>query len=109
MFAIFLLNFVLGGDGDRLDRVAVWAFTNPNPQPKPAKSKAKSHSVSPPRVPAAGEARRPGRDRLAFEPAAAEFPAPVDLGLRRLRAEFGLEPVEYPTTRAPGLARGAGG
>ena len=33
--------------------------------------------------------------------AAAEFAAPVDLGLRRLRAEFGLEPVEYPTTRAP--------
>ena len=34
--------------------------------------------------------------------AAAEFAAPVDLGLRRLRAEFGLEPVEYPTTRAAG-------
>ncbi len=33
--------------------------------------------------------------------AAARFPAPVDLGLARLRDEFGLEPVEYPTTRAP--------
>jgi hypothetical protein len=30
------------------------------------------------------------------------FPAPFELGLRRLRAEFGLEPVEYPTTRALG-------
>jgi muramoyltetrapeptide carboxypeptidase LdcA involved in peptidoglycan recycling len=28
------------------------------------------------------------------------FPAPVDLGLIRLRSEFGLVPVEYPTTRA---------
>jgi muramoyltetrapeptide carboxypeptidase LdcA involved in peptidoglycan recycling len=27
------------------------------------------------------------------------FPAPYELGLRRLRDEFGLEPVEYPTTR----------
>jgi len=32
--------------------------------------------------------------------AAARFPAPVDLGLARLREEFGLVPVEYPTTRA---------
>ena len=32
--------------------------------------------------------------------AAAQFPAPVDLGLARLRGEFGLVPVEYPTTRA---------
>jgi muramoyltetrapeptide carboxypeptidase LdcA involved in peptidoglycan recycling len=32
--------------------------------------------------------------------AAAHFPAPVELGLLRLREEFGLEPVEYPTTRA---------
>jgi muramoyltetrapeptide carboxypeptidase LdcA involved in peptidoglycan recycling len=32
--------------------------------------------------------------------AAAIFPAPVDLGLARLRADFGLTPVEYPTTRA---------
>ncbi|RFU83442.1 LD-carboxypeptidase [Streptomyces triticagri] len=27
------------------------------------------------------------------------FPAPYDLGLQRLRTDFGLEPVEYPTTR----------
>lgn len=27
------------------------------------------------------------------------LPLPFDLGLRRLREEFGLEPVEYPTTR----------
>ena len=31
---------------------------------------------------------------------AARFPLPLDLGLTRLRDEFGLEPVEYPTTRA---------
>jgi muramoyltetrapeptide carboxypeptidase LdcA involved in peptidoglycan recycling len=30
------------------------------------------------------------------------FPAPYELGLRRLRDEFGLEPVEYPTTRRLG-------
>ncbi|MFD9432558.1 S66 peptidase family protein [Streptomyces sp. NPDC060002] len=27
------------------------------------------------------------------------FPRPYELGLERLRGEFGLEPVEYPTTR----------
>lgn len=27
------------------------------------------------------------------------FPRPYELGLQRLREEFGLEPVEYPTTR----------
>ncbi|WP_330241712.1 S66 family peptidase [Streptomyces sp. NBC_00525] len=30
------------------------------------------------------------------------FPLPYELGLRRLRDEFGLEPVEYPTTRKMG-------
>ena len=30
----------------------------------------------------------------------ARFPGPYELGLRRLREEFGLRPVEYPTTRA---------
>jgi muramoyltetrapeptide carboxypeptidase LdcA involved in peptidoglycan recycling len=30
----------------------------------------------------------------------ARFPLPFELGLRRLREEFGLRPVEYPTTRA---------
>jgi muramoyltetrapeptide carboxypeptidase LdcA involved in peptidoglycan recycling len=34
--------------------------------------------------------------------APAVFPAVHDLGLRRLREEFGLEPVEYPTTRRLG-------
>jgi hypothetical protein len=29
------------------------------------------------------------------------LPLPYELGLRRLREEFGLRPVEYPTTRAP--------
>jgi muramoyltetrapeptide carboxypeptidase LdcA involved in peptidoglycan recycling len=46
---------------------------------------------------------RPG-DRVAvISPsfgAPAAFPAVYELGLRRLRDEFGLEPVEYPTTRA---------
>ncbi len=32
---------------------------------------------------------------------AARFPAPFELGLRRLRDELSLVPVEYPTTRAP--------
>jgi muramoyltetrapeptide carboxypeptidase LdcA involved in peptidoglycan recycling len=31
----------------------------------------------------------------------ARFPLPYELGLKRLREEFGLRPVEYPTTRAP--------
>ena len=38
------------------------------------------------------------------------FPLPYELGLRRLREDFGLEPVEYPTTRqmgAPAAARAA--
>ncbi|MGX1269272.1 muramoyltetrapeptide carboxypeptidase LdcA involved in peptidoglycan recycling [Streptomyces phaeoluteigriseus] len=30
------------------------------------------------------------------------FPVPHELGLERLRKEFGLEPVEYPTTRKMG-------
>lgn len=30
------------------------------------------------------------------------FPRPHELGLRRLREEYGLEPVEYPTTRKMG-------
>ncbi|MDL5200906.1 S66 peptidase family protein [Streptomyces sp. ALI-76-A] len=30
------------------------------------------------------------------------FPLPYELGLERLRTEYGLEPVEYPTTRKPG-------
>ncbi len=30
---------------------------------------------------------------------AARFPAPLDLGLTRLSEDFGLVPVEYPTTR----------
>jgi muramoyltetrapeptide carboxypeptidase LdcA involved in peptidoglycan recycling len=30
------------------------------------------------------------------------FPLPYELGLQRLREEFGLEPVEYPTTRKMG-------
>ncbi|MFC7831104.1 S66 peptidase family protein [Streptomyces sp. NPDC057375] len=30
------------------------------------------------------------------------FPQPYELGLKRLREDFGLEPVEYPTTRKMG-------
>ncbi|MFC8345567.1 S66 peptidase family protein [Streptomyces sp. NPDC057280] len=32
------------------------------------------------------------------------FPRPFELGLERLRKEFGLEPVEYPTTRTMGAS-----
>ena len=45
---------------------------------------------------------RPG-DRVAIVSpsfaAPAVFPAVHELAMRRLRDEFGLEPVEYPTTR----------
>ncbi len=48
---------------------------------------------------------RPG-DRVAvLSPGSAMpevFPDPFELGLRRLRDDFGLEPVEYPTTRRQG-------
>ncbi|MFE5679567.1 S66 peptidase family protein [Streptomyces erythrochromogenes] len=48
---------------------------------------------------------RPG-DRIAvLSPSAGLpgiFPLPYELGLRRLRDDFGLEPVEYPTTRRMG-------
>lgn len=48
---------------------------------------------------------RPG-DRVAVvSPAAGVaglFPLPHELGLRRLETEFGLHPVEYPTTRKMG-------
>lgn len=53
-------------------------------------------------------------DRVAVvspsDAAPAMFPAQHELGLRRLREEFGLEPVEYPTTRwlgAPAKDRAA--
>ncbi|MEU5562319.1 S66 family peptidase [Micromonospora musae] len=50
---------------------------------------------------------KPG-DRVAVvSPSAglpAIFPHVYELGLRRLREEFGLEPVEYPTTRVMGAA-----
>ncbi|MFJ4363776.1 S66 peptidase family protein [Streptomyces chartreusis] len=45
-------------------------------------------------------------DRVAVVSAAASlpglFPLPFELGLERLRKEYGLEPVEYPTTRKMG-------
>lgn len=51
------------------------------------------------------EKPRPG-DRVAvLSPGSAmpeDYPHPFDLGLRRLREEFDLEPVEYPTTRRQG-------
>ena len=37
--------------------------------------------------------------------APAMFPAVHELAMRRLRDEFGLEPVEYPTTRRLDAAR----
>ncbi|MFI9784405.1 S66 peptidase family protein [Kitasatospora sp. NPDC051984] len=50
---------------------------------------------------------RPG-DRVAvLSPSFAGpgmFPLPYELGLRRLREQFGLEPVEYPTTRKLGAS-----
>ncbi|MFF0739556.1 S66 peptidase family protein [Streptomyces sp. NPDC004111] len=56
-------------------------------------------------VPAHPPKPAPG-DRIAvLSPAsglAGILPMPHDLGLERLRTEFGLEPVEYPTTRKMG-------
>lgn len=53
------------------------------------------------------ERARPG-DRVAvLSPASAlpaVFPAPFERGLRRLRDDFGLEPVEFPTTRELGAS-----
>jgi muramoyltetrapeptide carboxypeptidase LdcA involved in peptidoglycan recycling len=46
---------------------------------------------------------RPGDAVAVLSPSAglpARFPLPYELGLSRLREEFGLRPVEYPTTRA---------
>jgi hypothetical protein len=41
MFAIFLLNFILGITLIGWIGALVWALTNPNPQPKPAKAHSK--------------------------------------------------------------------
>src|SRR5260370_40276128 len=53
---------------------------------------------------------RPG-DRVAIlSPSAGLpglFPMPFELGLRRLRTDFGLIPVEDPTTRGMGSAHAA--
>lgn len=50
---------------------------------------------------------RPG-DRVAVVSPSfagpARFPAVHELGMRRLREDFGLEPVEYPTTRRAGAS-----
>ncbi|KOG87040.1 S66 family peptidase [Streptomyces varsoviensis] len=48
---------------------------------------------------------RPGDQVAVVSPAAGlpgAFPQPYELGLRRLREDFGLKPVEYPTTRKMG-------
>lgn len=45
---------------------------------------------------------QPGDQVAVLSPGAAlpeVFPAPYELGLRRLQRDFGLRPVEYPTTR----------
>lgn len=36
------------------------------------------------------------------------LPLPYELGLTRLREDFGLEPVEYPATRKMGSTPGSG-
>src|SRR4051812_39560870 len=45
-------------------------------------------------------------DRVPIAPPAAGlpglFPLPHELGLQRLKTDFGLVPVEYPATRKPG-------
>lgn len=51
---------------------------------------------------------RPGDKVAVLSPAAALpglFPRPFELGLRRLRDDFGLIPVEYPTTRKLGASQ----
>ncbi|WP_327066055.1 S66 family peptidase [Kitasatospora sp. NBC_01302] len=72
------------------------------PEPVPASVPAPPVPVPVPAYPAKP---RPG-DRVAvLSPSAALpglFPHPYELGLRRLREEFGLEPVEYPGTRKLG-------
>ena len=48
---------------------------------------------------------RPGDQVAVLSPSAGLpglFPLPYELGLRRLREDFGLKPVEYPTTRKMG-------
>ncbi|MEV5494366.1 S66 peptidase family protein [Nonomuraea fuscirosea] len=61
-------------------------------------------------MPAYPDKPQPG-DRVAIlSPAAglpAIFPAPYELGLSRLEKEFGLVPVEYPTTRVLGASPAA--
>ncbi|GAA1236344.1 LD-carboxypeptidase [Kitasatospora nipponensis] len=50
---------------------------------------------------------RPGDKVAILSPSfagPAVFPLPFELGLRRLREEFGLLPVEYPTTRKLGAS-----
>src|SRR5262245_22180329 len=50
---------------------------------------------------------RPGSRVAVISPSAglpAIFPEVYELGLRRLRDEFKLEPVEYPTTRVLGAS-----
>lgn len=56
-------------------------------------------------MPAYPDKPTPGDKVAVLSPGAAApaiFPEPYELGLARLREEFWLEPVEYPTTRALG-------
>jgi muramoyltetrapeptide carboxypeptidase LdcA involved in peptidoglycan recycling len=53
---------------------------------------------------------KPGEKVAILSPGAALpaiFPAPYELGLTRLREDFGLVPVEYPTTRELGASPAA--
>src|ERR1700681_2828641 len=50
---------------------------------------------------------RPGDKVAVVSPSAGlaeRFPMPYELGLRRLRDDFGLTPVTYPTTRRMGAS-----
>jgi muramoyltetrapeptide carboxypeptidase LdcA involved in peptidoglycan recycling len=63
--------------------------------------------MTPPRHPAKPHPAkpRPGDQVAVLSPSSGLpglFPLPYELGLRRLRDDFGLKPVEYPTTRTMG-------
>ncbi|KAB8196373.1 LD-carboxypeptidase [Nonomuraea phyllanthi] len=61
-------------------------------------------------MPAYPDKPKPGDKVAVLSPGAALpaiFPAPYELGLTRLREDFGLVPVEYPTTRELGASPAA--
>jgi muramoyltetrapeptide carboxypeptidase LdcA involved in peptidoglycan recycling len=70
-------------------------------------SKPRSGTITGVQAPVHPNKPRPG-DRIAIvSPSAGlpgQFPLPYELGLRRLRDDFDLVPVEYPTTRTMGAS-----